>query len=264
MKKALWVFFLLLTSGLTSCDKVFEYSPYEIRLDSSQKKLHEKSLKQFQEQTVTDSTLTIALLADNHLHFADFKNAIEHINAKNKADLIIHLGDFADGGLAKDYTTSHEIMQQSNFPYFVCIGNHDCLANGRKIYAEMFGPENFTIETEQASLVILNDVFWETESMPDFFWLENQLKKHHNKQIFVFAHIPPFGDQFDAESEKKYSQLMAKYNVQLSVHGHVHRFQFEDVYQNGTKYLCHPSPEKKCYYELIISNNNFQINENPY
>ncbi len=264
MKKSLRIIIFLLIVGLVSCDKVFEYSPYEIRLDSSQKNLHEKNLMRLRHQPTTDSLLTIALLADNHLHFADFKNAIEHINAKNNADLIIHLGDFADGGLAKDYTTSHEIMEQSIFPYFVCIGNHDCLANGRKIYAEMFGAENFTIDTEQAVLIFFNDIFWETESTPDFTWLENQLKLYVNKQIFVFAHIPPFGDQFDAESEKKYSQLMAKYEVQLSVHGHVHRYQYQDIYQNGTKYLCHPSPEKKRYYELIISNKSFSINENSY
>lgn len=92
------------------------------------------------------------------------------------------------------------------------------------------------------SLFFFDDIVWESNKNPDFYWLSIQLSTNvlYN-HVFVIAHIPPFAEQFDADMEQKYKLLMPKNNVRLSKNGHLHSYSYLKVYGDDVNYLVVPS-----------------------
>jgi UDP-2,3-diacylglucosamine pyrophosphatase LpxH len=76
------------------------------------------------------------------------------------------------------------------------------------------------------------------------------------KQVFVIAHIPPFGDQFTDEMEQTYKSLQNQNNVSLSIHGHTHSFLYE---QNTVSYLTVPSLKEPAYCIINVQNESFNV-----
>lgn len=90
---------------------------------------------------------------------------------------------------------------------------------------------------------------------PDFQWLENTLNNHNfceNK--VVFAHIPHTTDQFTQQNLKNiYYNLMQKYNVDFSIHGHNHGYGFDKNESDSTVYLTVGSTMSNniCYLHIL-------------
>jgi predicted phosphodiesterase len=124
----------------------------------------------------------------------------------------------------------------------------------------MFGDYNYSFEFNENKFVFFDSIVWESNKDPDFDWLSSELSDHALfKQVFVIAHIPPFGDQFDREMEQKYAEIMLQNKIPLSIHGHTHRFRYEKMYQDSVNYLTVPSVKEPEYCIVNVNNDSFDI-----
>ena len=226
-------YWLILLVTMASCDKVFEFSPYSAFVPNSRKNMTQHNLDQLLSGHVDTvfHPFEIALVSDNHLYYDELEDALEHINQQRQASFVIHGGDMTDGGLIKEYDIFQDLMKQLDMPYFTVIGNHDLLANGRSIYADMFGSENYTFVYNNCKFIFFNNVVWELNyAEPDFRWLRNQLlDSSQYTHVFVIAHIPPWTDQFFLSYFYVYNLLMTDYQVTLSIHGNHHQaYEYEN------------------------------------
>ncbi len=259
--KNIYVITILLFSVLfVSCEKVFEFSPYEANVKEESKNTTNKNLQLIKNIQIDSDTFSFAFVTDNHYHYSNLRKVIDDINKKPDILFVIFGGDIADKALLKEYEIFYNIIKNLHKPYLTVIGNHDYRSNGEKVYKQMFGAYNYSFEFKQNKFVIFDDVVWESNKNPDFNWLSNQLSDNpSNKQIFVIAHIPPFSDQFDSNMEQTYKSLMQNNNVSLSIHGHIHSYFFGKIYKDNVSYLTVPWLKKPTYCIINVHNKTFDI-----
>lgn len=229
---------MIMITVIAGCEDVFEFSPYAANVKDAYKGIGGKNLTKIEGKNNNQSKFKFAIFTDPHFNYHELDEAVINVNARNDIDFVIVSGDFADHGYLKEYELFHERMKKLDVPYLTVIGNHDYRSNGEDIYKEMFGKYNYSFEYGNSKFILWDNVFWESNKKPNFNWLEYELDdSEENENIFVICHIPPYGDQFDNESEERYSELMEESNVSLSIHGHVHRNYFGEYYQDGVDYL---------------------------
>lgn len=249
------VFFAFaLLFGSQSCSKLFEYSPYSANVENDQLNTNAIQLQGIANQFKSPSQFSFAVIADVHYHYTSLASIVKQINNDDEIDFVIVAGDISDQALLTEYELFYSIMKDLKKPYLTLIGNHDYNANGEKIYNQMFGETNYDFSFQNSHFIMFDDVFWESNRTPDFDWLASKLQeKNQYEHQFVIAHIPPFGDQFDEESEARYAKLMADNQVSLSIHGHTHSYLSENYYNDGIPYLVVPWPKDKQYAKVSVN-----------
>ncbi len=260
IKKINIIISCIIILSFTSCDDLFDYSPYEANVKSKDKNSTAKNLQLINNIQNVSDTFSFAFVTDVHYHYDNLKTVIDDINKKDDILFVIFGGDIADQALLKEFEIFYEIAENLNSPYLTIIGNHDYKSNGETVYKQMFGDYNYSFEFNNSKFVIFDDVVWESNKTPDFDWLSNQLLIAKSvKQIFVMAHIPPFDEQFDEEMEKTYSKILSVNKVQLSIHGHVHGYSYGKPYSDGVNYLTVPWLKKPTYCIVKVIDNSFEI-----
>jgi 3',5'-cyclic-AMP phosphodiesterase len=269
-----FAFYLLSFVGLLSaCDHPFSFSPFEVRLPEALRNTNEKNLKRIAalDSIRDDSVVTIALLADTHYHFNALADALEVINSGDSVDFIIVTGDFTENGLQKEYELFHQIMAKSSRPYVTVIGNHDYLSNGGEVYRQMFGAFNYSFIYAGTKFVMWDNVLWESNKTPDWKWLRETLgdpadisdRNKPVRHVIPFSHIPPTDGQLK-DSAQVYHQLLHRHGIELSVHGHKHRYSNALHYGNGIRYVTVGSPQKRGFAQLIIRRDKISVRKIEY
>ena len=247
---------MVIISFLWGCDKLFEYTTYSANVSDGKLNTNQKNLTLLEQQESfgNPEKFSVAFISDNHKYYNSLIDALESINENQDIELIIHGGDMTDGGMLKEYDLFYDAMEDySDLPYFPVIGNHDCLANGRNIYNDMYGDENFSFSYKNCYFIFWNDVRWEVNNEePDFDWLYRQLKSSDEKynHVFVVAHIPPFGDQFTFLYREFYERVLDSFNVDLSIHGHQHEYSESTI--DSTDYLVIGATSKDGYFVMDV------------
>lgn len=259
-----WLGLLFILYFIVSCDDYFEYSPYAANVKNSFKNIDTQNFNKLYADTTYKDTIKFAVFADSHYNYNELSKAITNVNNRSDIDFVIVNGDMADHGYLKEYELFHEKMEKLTAPYFTVIGNHDYKSNGIEIYKQMYGHPNKSFVYQDNFFILWDDIFWESNRTPNMNWLEAQLRRASAgsyKNIFVLAHIPPFGEQFTEEDELQYKDLILSHPVDLSIHGHVHRFIFDDYYNDGMIYLTVESIMDKEYVIITASANEVGVEQ---
>ena len=110
-------------SGI-SCEKLFEYSPYQINVKEEFRNLHDKNLLKLREiETNSPDTFSFAIIADNHTWYDEYREVTDHINKNPEILFVLHAGDLTDYSLLKEFEWQQQILSSLKAPYFVTIGN---------------------------------------------------------------------------------------------------------------------------------------------
>lgn len=251
---------LVLLMTLSSCENMFEYSPYQSRVKKDQRNTTTKQLERILNAEPSSKQLTFAVIADNHYHYDNLEKVIHHINNQADISFVVFAGDIADQALLKEYEIFYDVMKGSDKPYLTVIGNHDYRSNGEEVYQHMFGPLNYSFVYNNYKFVMFDDVFWESNQTPDFDWLEDELDTDvAYKQKVVMAHLPPFSDQYNHSDEELFSDLMFDYDVHLSLHGHTHGYYYNETYHDGVDYLVTPWLKHANYTKITLDGANHKV-----
>lgn len=241
------VYFLTLGVITIGCQKVFEYTPYSSQLaDGYDELTTQKNLEKLDAHNENEAKpFTIALLSDTHDHYTELKMAVDAINSRSDIAFTIIAGDMSDQGMEKEYMLLYDQLKRLKQPLLTVIGNHEYLANAATIYQKMFGPVNYSFTYSSYKFIYFDSNFWEKNGCPDFDWLNAELTATDGATPILISHIPPFGDQYDTTSTRIHRSLTSRGQVPLSIHGHIHRYSYNDYFGDGTNYLVVPSLEKR-------------------
>ena len=262
MNKVLYWLFALL--ALTSC-KRFVFHPNEVRPD-------EKGLNAYNIQKIAQLDTTPAfnfiLIGDTQRFYEELEDFVNHVNSIAGISFVVVAGDLVDFGLNKEFNWIASKFGKLNVPYVSVIGNHDMLANGRKIFNEMFGPENFSFFYGRNKFICLNTNSREVDfngKVPDVNWLGQQLNDDAASNIFVVSHVPPFNVDFDNNLEPAYSALLAAQpKTRMSLHGHEHNFRVESPYPGGIPYVVTAATNDRSYALIQVNGEQVIVTEKLY
>lgn len=247
MAKTLLILFSFLL--LFSCDK-FDYNVYETRRHKNipeVKSLY--NIKRLQLMPEKD-TLHLVLFGDMQRFYDNLSDLIPVVNNLEKVDAVLITGDITDFATALEFEWINEELVKLKAPFLTVIGNHDCLANGRKLYEEIYGPLNYAFTWNNIRFVMHNTngrEFLFNGTVPDINWMQQQINdtSHFNACIFV-SHINPDNSDFDPQLETAYSNLIANAkNTLFSAHGHNHSYYLAQPYDDEIWYLNTGSPQHR-------------------
>jgi 3',5'-cyclic AMP phosphodiesterase CpdA len=261
MKSKFFLLIFILT--LTSCENIFDYSPYAINFSEENRDVNRKNIEKLNTPP-NDDTITIAFTGDTHNFFDETEEFVEKVNQNPSVDFVIHVGDIADFGLPKQYLWANSFLLKLNAPYFVVIGNHDLVGTGAKAYQEMFGAFDFSFIYKQIKFIFINTNSLEFEyngSVPDIHWLDAQLKpdEYFDKAIVIF-HLPPNDIGFDAALADEFHRTLIRYeNILFTVHGHYHGHEIYHSEDEKITFANVYGVENYKYNIIKISNNEFYV-----
>lgn len=229
-KRLLWlmkVCLVWLAAFLSPGCGALPFSPYEVRLDESQRDQTRKNLRRLARIEPTES-FRVAVLSDSHFWETEARAAVEAINRRDDISFAIHVGDITHIGLAKEYRWLDEFFSRFDVPLFTVIGNHDQLSNGKAIYEAMYGETNYSFHFGRVKFVFLDNNSREYSfdgSVPDLGFLERELGNDGSyDQAVVVSHVPPWDGDADPELTPRFVEILQEGGARLSIHGHVHEF----------------------------------------
>lgn len=264
MKTTFKILILISVLLFTSCQDLFEYSPYVIDFDEENRNVNQTNIERLSKKESKD-IVRIAFTGDTHRAFDEFEDFTLAVNSlENPADFVIHVGDFADFGIPKQYLWANSNLLKLNQPYFVCLGNHDLVSNGGDSYHEMFGAYDFSFIYSNIKFIFTNTnsrEFSFNGEVPNISWLDAQLKPSNDfsKAVVVF-HVPPMDADFDPKLEDSFRSTIAKYdNVLFTTHGHLHHHDVYTPYSDSITYVNVYGIGYHKFNVIEISNDTFEI-----
>lgn len=159
-----------------SCKKLFTYNTNEIQLDEKDKNQNIQNIERLRSKT-QNATFRFVVITDTQRFYDEMDDFIEKINAYPDISFLVLVGDIADFGLRSEYLWILHRLQKLEFPFLVVIGNHDMLGNGRELYRQMFGSENFSFSYSGYKFIVLNSNSQEVGyngSLPDTSCLQQE------------------------------------------------------------------------------------------
>ncbi len=219
---------LLVGLAALICGACLRFSPFQVDLDDAQRDQTSKNLAFLAQRprapVSAEAPLTFAFISDTHQGYRNFGKIVDAINARSDVELVLHGGDLTDFGTQQEYVWSYDIFSKLRVPYFEVAGNHDGLANGRILYGEMFGPENFDFSYAGVHFVFfnINTIEWH-EQEPDLDFLERKVNEVGYEQTFVVTHQPPVSvPHLTASVTERLKSILEQARVDLYLYGHIH------------------------------------------
>ena len=259
-----YIFAALLLSILsTSCKKLFSYSANEIQIEEKDRDQNTKNIERLRSKEQKDS-FRFVVISDCQRFYEELDEFVEKINQYPDISFVVVNGDITDFGLRSEYLWISQRLQKLSFPFLVVIGNHDMLGNGRELYKQLFGPENFGFSYSGYKFIALNSNSQEVGhngSLPDTTWLQQELSSTPGQEkIFVFGHLAPFSGDFDPSLEHPYVRILTNNgNVVYSIHGHEDISYLGQPYGPPVNYLVVNSIKERSFVLIKVNSNNTEV-----
>jgi predicted MPP superfamily phosphohydrolase len=256
---------LLLSILSSSCKKLFSYNANEIQIEEKDRNQNIKNIERLQSKEQKDS-FRFVVISDCQRFYEEIDEFVGKINRYPDISFVVLNGDITDFGLRAEYLWISQRLQKLSFPFLVVIGNHDMLGNGRELYKQMFGPENFGFSYSGYKFIALNSNSQEVGhngSLPDTSWLQQELLSTPSQEkIFVFAHLAPFSGDFDRSLEQAYVKILASNgNVAYSIHGHEDISYLGQPYGPPVNYLVANSIKEESFVLINVNSNDITVEE---
>ena len=171
---------------------------------------------------------TIGLLGDPQGTPGELKKIVDELN-KHKVEFNLILGDLTDFGLKDEFIDTYNALERFDAPYLTVIGNHDALAMGKKLYAEMFGPFDYTF-----FFAGIKFVMWNTNKYEFGTANLEYISREAIKGSVIASHIPPIVDIHTKNEVDRWLDIYKTADILTSMHGHrgttsSFRDKFEDL-----------------------------------
>lgn len=218
-----------------------EYHPYDTRVEGAMD-INRKNIARIESECRGCQNLRFAVVSDSQRWYDELEEAVMVINRREDIDFVIHAGDVTDFGLRVEFEAQRDILNKLRVPYVCLIGNHDCIATGKDIFAKIFGATDMAFTAADVRFVCLNtnSLEYDEGKVPNLGFVEQELLAMSDDVIrsVVVMHAQPFSDQFYSREAALVlqQQLRQLPNLQFCVHGHGHRYKEEDIFGDGVTY----------------------------
>ena len=247
---------LLIPVLFCTCDMI-EYHPYDGRI-SGETGINAKNIIRIEEKCSGRDSLRFIMMGDTQRWYDETEDFVDHVNQRTDIDFVIHGGDLADFGLTREFMWMRDIMNKLIIPYVALIGNHDCLGNGKGVYQEIFGDENFSFSAGNVKFIALNTNALEhdySNPIPDFGFIEeqyNQITEQHEKTVFVM-HARPSSEQFNNNVANIFQRVIREFpRLLFCMNAHDHNYQVDDLFNDGIVYYGCPNIKERAYILFTI------------
>lgn len=255
----------LLLGIFSSCEGIFQFHPNQIILEEDEKNLTEKNLVKIRKQSPED-TLRLLVMGDTQRFYDQAEDFVKVANSYENIDFVIHLGDISDFGMSQEFLWVHDILKKLKWPYLTVVGNHDLIANGKKVYQQVYGNLNYSFVYGETKFIFIDSNSREYNfngKVPDINNLKSELTRNTEEswnQAVIVSHIPPFDSDFDKSLEMEYHNVLSESGlVGLSLHGHKHSWTTEKKYDGNITYHVTTTVKKRGFSLIKIWKGGFEI-----
>src|SRR6187401_2647511 len=253
----------LLSIFLISCERTFNYNANEIQIEEKDRDQNTKNLERLRSKP-ENASFNFIVISDTQRFYEELDDFVEKVNSYPNISFVVVNGDITDFGLRSEYLWISQRLQKLSFPFFVVIGNHDMLGNGRELYKQMYGLENFGFSFSGHKFIVLNSNSQEVGhngSLPDTTWLQQELSATPSQQkIFIISHIAPFSGDFDRSLEQAYVRMLTNNgNVIYSIHAHDDISYLGQAYGPPVNYLVVNGIHDRSFVLIKANTNNTKI-----
>lgn len=250
---------------LSSCKRPFEYSVLEVR--PLAKDLNTINIEKIQSLKPKDH-FTFFFISDTQVAYDQLESFVKMVNKlpEDSVSFILNGGDVADYGTNFEYNYYYDNIKKLKTPIVTIIGNHDMLGNGRELYKQYFGSENFSFSYGETGFILFNSNSREVAfdgSLPNLSWVENEIKSFENKRNIIYlSHITPDNFDYDQSKKAQHGQLVSSApNSRLSLHGHTHSYHETEVFNDGIPYVTTPTLKRRSFVRVIVQGDNVSYNQ---
>ena len=224
------------------CD-MMDYHPYDTRFDG-ERNINATNIKRIERATKNRKELCFAVISDTQRWYDDTHDIVDHINAMEGIDFVVHCGDLVDFGLTDEFVWMRDELSHLRLPYIVALGNHDCLGTGKNVFREMYGAFEYSFTAGNTHFVVLNTNGLEFEYTEGFFGVNFLRDNYRNipsqterTVVVMHAAMGCKDHQFPTDKAEHYLQSLAPYpNVQFAVCGHEHHTSVRTPIPNHIPY----------------------------
>ncbi len=243
---------------LAGCDLI-EYHPYEVRIDG-ETGINAKNITRIEDACEGKDVIRFAFMGDSQRWYDETGKFVEHLNARDDIDFVIHGGDITDFGLTREFGWVRDIMNRLKVPYVALIGNHDIIGHGIDVYDDMFGAENFSFKAGDNLFLCMNTCALEfdySHPVPDFAFIYDELQcVDHNQvaRVVPVMHIPPGQIEFNNNVSQVFQMLLKQFpDVRFCLHAHNHRLEQNDLFGDGVIYYGCSAMRDNCYMVFTLT-----------
>ena len=104
----------LITILINGCE-MFESHPYDVSV-RGEKNLHEKNIKQLDENLRDKKSFRFAFISDTQRWYDETKEMVVDINKRKDIDFVIHGGDISDFGATHEFVMQRDILLGLHMP----------------------------------------------------------------------------------------------------------------------------------------------------
>lgn len=250
---------------LSACSRQFEYSVLEVR--PLAKELNTTNIEKIQSLNPKD-TFTFYFISDTQVAYDQLKRFVKMVNRlpEDSVSFILNGGDLTDYGANFEYDYYYDHIKKLKVPIVTVIGNHDMLGNGRILYKEYFGPENFSFTYGKTGFILFNSNSREVAfdgSLPNLSWLQNVIKSFEDKRNIIYlSHITPADVDYDQSKKEEQGKLVANAaNSRISLHGHTHSYHETEVFDDGIPYVTTATLRKRSFVKVTVEGDNVSYSQ---
>lgn len=262
MKLFRLLFITLFCLSVNGCDMV-DYHPYDTRI-SGAKDINNTNIKKIEANCKDKTTIKFVTMGDSQRWYDETLDFVKHLNKRNDIDFVVHVGDWSDFGVTREFMWQRDIMNKLNIPYVALLGNHDCIGTGGETFQTIFGNPNFSFIAGRIKFVCLNTNALEydySHPIPDFGFIASELEDRRDefdKTVFAM-HIRPFCFEFNNNVSSVFQYSLKQFpGLQFCAAGHEHR-QFEmDLFDDGLMYYMSDCMKNRSYYIFTITPDGYE------
>ena len=236
-------FFALMLSAAVNagCGDLFEYHAYDARVRGSTG-INRKNIARIEDALSGKDSFRFAVISDTQGWYDETKEFVDHINKYGSdLDFVLHLGDVSDYGITDEFLWQRDIFEKLSLPYLAVIGNHDCLGNGEDVFQRIWGDLNYTFTAGNVLFVALQTNIFEYDydnPVPNFQFMDDVLARDDlPERTIVLMHVRPYADDFNDNAAQAFEKYIHSFpNTMFCINGHDHRFQEDDIFNDGIVY----------------------------
>ena len=235
-KKQAWQLLLIVPLLYFSSCEQFQYTRYDIIIDSDETDLINKNLNKLliRDDASKKQAFSFAFITDSQNFFDRLTKGVSNFNEREDCEFAIIGGDITEYSLPAEFKLSVNNLKNLDQPFLNVIGNHDALGVGKEMYSKMFGAYHYAFIYKRIKFIILNTnsrEFGLTGKVPNVSWLESELRKTDKYDFaIVAAHSGalPNDDNLDQRLFPELDRVLSNAPHLLAmIHGHGHSENME-------------------------------------